>query len=218
MAVFGTFADITPDEVLGLVKNKEGILEIENNIKIFIRDGQIVGMTVGDRVLDTRSHYLAILTDIISDNRSRFRFEKCSVIALGEPVPVDIILLESAVRRDEMDMKVIETIDPDVPFFIPDDSMDRVRQIFSRTGNNDLYAFLRDSYHVLVKGATAREVSERLGYPLMWVRYMLAILRAMKVIAVKRRERKGDVMEALRSVYQGLRKFMRRFSRDGQDI
>ncbi len=216
--MFGTFSDISPDEVLGLVKNKEGILQIEDDIKIFIRNGQIVGMTVGDRVLDTRGHYLAILTDIISDNRSKFRFEKCSVIALGEPVPVDLILLESAIKRDEMDTKVIETIDPDVPFFIPDDSMDRVRQIFSGKGNNDLYAFLRDSYHVLVKGATAREISERLGYPLMWVRYMLAILRAMKVIAVKRRERKGDILMALKSAYEGFRRFMRRFSRDGQDI
>jgi len=215
MAFFGTFKDIAPDEVLGLVEHKEGVLEVGKDVRIFIKDGYISGMEFRGRKLGSKTHYMAILMDILKDRNSTFKFYRGKVEEIGERTPVSLLLLESAVKRDEIDQYGLTAVDEKVPFVLDPEGKKRLNNILSQAGNSDLVEFIKDAYFMLKKGASAQEISRKLNLPLEWTKYMMYRLRVLKIIKVKRRGVDEGVLNRVRKIYRKITFILRRFAEDG---
>ncbi len=215
MALFGTFKDIAPDEVLGLVEHKEGVLEVGKDVRIFIKDGYISGMEFRGRKLGNKTHYMAILMDILKDRNSPFKFYREKVEEVGERIPVSLLLLESAVKRDEIDQYGLAAVDEKVPFVLDPEGKKRLNNILSQAGNSDLVEFIKDTYFMLKEGASAQEISRKLNLPLEWTKYMMYRLRVLKIIKVKRRGVDEGVLNKVKKLYRKISFLLRRSQEDG---
>ncbi len=218
MALFGTFKDIAPDEVLGLVEHKEGVLEVGKEVRIYIKEGFISGMEFRGKKLGNRTHYMAILMNILSDRNSPFKFYREKVEEIGEKIPVSLLILESAVKKDEMSRYSLDTISDKVPFFIDEEGRERLRRLLSSTGNTELVEFIEDAYYLLKKGATPLEISRKLNLPLEWTKYMIYRLRVLKIVKVKRRGVDEGILNRVKRLYRKISFLLRRSGRNEQNI
>jgi len=206
MALFGTFEDITPDEVLSLVEDKEGVLEIGNDIRIYLKGGRIVGMEYKGRRLDNRTHYLAVIMDMLKDRESSFRFYRQQVEEFGEGVPVNSLLMEAIVKdRATRNLSSSYVVEDDLPFQLDLSNRRRLSRILSQNEDLELVEFLKDAYLLLKEGITPVELAERLSLPLDWVKYMLYRLRIHRVVKVQRKEADSGIVGKVRTIYNRLK-------------
>lgn len=218
MALFGTFKDIAPDEVLGLVENKEGVLEVGKDVRIYIKDGFVSGMEFRGRKLTNKTHYMAILMDVLSDRDSPFRFYRGKVEEIGEKIPVSLLILESAVKKDELNRFSLDTIGDRVPFVMDDGGRERLNHLLSKSGNAELVEFIKDAYYLLKKGASPLEISRKLNLPLEWTKYMIYRLRVLKIVKVKRRGVDEGILNRVKRLYRKISFLLRRSGGNEQDI
>ncbi len=218
MPLFGTFKDIAPDEVLGLVEHKEGVLEVGKDVRIYIKDGCVSGMEFRGKELGNKIHYMAVIMDILNDRASSFKFYRGKVKEIGEKIPVSMLLLESAVKRDEVDRHSLESISEKVPYILDEESRDRLNMLLSRSGNSELVEFVKDAYYLLKEGATPLEISRKMNLPLEWTKYMIYRLRVLKIVKVRRKEVDRGILGRVRNLYRKISFMLRRSGRDGKDI
>jgi len=215
MALFGTFKDIAPDEVLGLVEHKEGVLEIGDDVRIYIKDGYISGMEFRGRKLGNKTYYMAILMDILKDRNSPFKFYRGKVEEIGERIPVSLLLLESAVKRDEIDQYGLDSVDEKVPFVLDPESRGRLSKILTEAGNSEIVEFIKDTYYLLKRGASALEISKKLNLPLEWTKYMIYRLRVLKVLKAQRKDVDEGVLNKVKKLYRKISFLLRRSQDNG---
>ncbi len=214
MALFGTFRDIAPDEVLGLVEHKEGVLEVGNDVKIFIKNGYIAGMEFRGQKMGDKTRYMAVLVNLLEDQDSPFRFYRGRVEEVGEKIPISLLLLESAAKRDEVNRYSLDSVDERAVFVLDEESRNRLSRLMraSGNGNSDLIEFIKEAYFILKEGATPVEISRRLNLPLEWTKYVLYRLRVLRIVRVRRRKADRGIIDKVRGLYRKITFLLRRSS------
>ena len=129
---------------------------------------------------------------------------------MGEKIPVDLLLLESAVKRDELDQCGLDKVDDKIPFELDPNGREKLRKLLSEEVSSELLDFIKDSYFLLKEGASPLEISRKLNLPLEWTKYMIHRLRVMKIVRVKRKEVDGGVLDRVKKIYRKITFLLRR--------
>lgn len=197
MAVFGNLEHITLADLLPLLATQEGALEIFNvpgqpNATLYVRKGTLCCMHVGGRPVDALQLRSAV-AKLMQARKGAFEFlpgvrPRGPSIVVG--VPIQSLLVAAATFHDELSEARDVLAHPDTLFRLV-----RMEPVEDRR----ITQFLDRTRVLLITGASAREISERVGMPLDDVRLCLHKLRQLGMaLPVRART------EALPPVRQGL--------------
>ncbi len=203
MAIFGSLSDISFDELLYVLSGKEGVLEMKDKenrlVKLFIKDNCIQALEFNGKYMDDRNLAIVTLMDFVKNEDVSFTFIRTEVDdTYNIKLQVDELLLEIASKFDEISY---------YRNFLPhEDTVFKLSREDVSIEDRELEQFLEKTKEMFRKGASAKEVSNKLNLPLDWVKYMiykLNMLGILEVRKVKRNVRK-DIFHELHSLFRKL--------------
>lgn len=197
MAIFGNFEQISLGDLLPMLASQEGALEIFNvpghpNTTLYVRQGNLCCVHVAGKPIDALQ-VRSVIGDLMRARRGGFEFlpgarPRGQSKVVG--IPLQSLLVSAAAFNDELSEVRDLLPHPDTIFRLV-----RMEPVEDRR----MTEFLDRARVLLITGASAREISERIGINIDDVRFYLYKLRQLgMVVPVRART------EALPPVRKGL--------------
>lgn len=171
MALFGSLDSLPLAELLSMLANQEGALEVWNleglpPTTLYLKPGRLRHVAQGNRPLDPL-RAKAVFQTLLATRKGSFEFIPRARPPFRERLnwPLDKLLLATFTLQDELAHLRSRLHHPEARF--------RLKGKEPGEGS-----FLQAALPFLRQGASAREISERLGLPLDLVRYYLYKLEA----------------------------------------
>lgn len=181
MAIFGTFKDLSFPDVIALVAKDSGILKVYHprcrlTFELRIRNGTLVGMTVGGRPVENTPALRQYMMEIALEESAEFSYER--VPLPREPaefdLPVERLAGSCLAALSEPDPFVDHLPHPDTVFVVNEDAEAWLE--------DDLFDFWCKVYPLLQAGASGSQIQKALGLDLQEVLFQLFKLRALGLI------------------------------------
>ena len=177
MAVFGNLEHISLADLLPMLSSQEGALELFNvpghpNTTLYVRKGTLCCLHVAGKPIDALQAR-SVVSRLMQARRGSFEFHpgvrprgQTQVLAL----PIQNLLLAATAFHDELSEVRDQLPHPDTLF--------RLVRI-EKMEDHRITEFLGRTRSLLITGASARELAERIGVPLDDVRLYLLRLRQL---------------------------------------
>jgi len=208
MAIFGDLKQISLADLLPLLKNQKGSLEIFNlnnlpHITMYVESGKVTSILLAGKPIDEIQIH-SVIDALINAERGSFEF-----IPGASPKKrrsrdwdLDTLVLSVTTIADEIIMAKNNMPHPDTIFIIA-----------SNTNLNDkrLLEFWKRAKKYFTRGASARQLSQELGVPLNHAGYYVLRLRQAGLIkpartianSIHRRGLAGRLLGALKRRFLG---------------
>jgi hypothetical protein len=181
MAIFGTFKDLAFPDVVALVAKDSGILKIYNPrctlvYELRIRNGVLVGMTVGDRTVEDTPSLRHYLTEIALEENAEFSYERVALAPTAEDfgIPVERLVASCMAVISQPEAFSDHLPHPETRFVVNEEGEGWLE--------DDLFDFWCKAYPLLKEGASGAQIAAALGFDPGRVVFELFKLRALGLI------------------------------------
>jgi hypothetical protein len=175
MAIFGDLESIPIPDLLSLLQNRSGTLELilgpRQHVQIGLDHGKVLWVKEGGRLLDPLQARSTLITALHA-RHGGFEFHPHTPSEGSEPLgwSLEQLLLSLTAFQDEQEAYQEALPDP--------------KTRFQATGleimlDEPLHSFCQQAHPFLAQGASAEELAQRLGLPLDEVRFYLHKLRLL---------------------------------------
>ena len=180
MAVFGSLQHITLADLLAMLSSQEGALELFNlpeqpNTTLYVQKGTLCCLHVAGKPVDAL-RVRSVISRIMQAEQGSFEFHpgarpQGATMVLG--IPLQSLVLTASAMSDELKGAQDALPHPDTLFRLM-----RMEPAEDRR----MADFLDRTRALLITGASARELADRIGLPLDDVRFYLLRLRQLGLI------------------------------------